>query len=342
LIPLHLITGHLGAGKTTLIKNFLSQKPAQAGDWLVLVNEFSALGVDGKILAESLQAKDQLVEVAGGCICCTAKLQVQQSVLTALRQRRFRRIFVEPTGLGLPQSLLELFLRDELAKIVQVATIFCVLDAQSTEIFSLELQERLTLADVIVVNKQSRADAATLEKIADYLNALYPPKVIVYTDFSQVPLAYLDRPATAIDPARSLLKKEIDQELSKKSSVIQAPLHFTAVLPSPLPFVPLPWQDVQRFYQCVDTLASLSWLWPESYQFSLSALRNWQKVLAGYPGLRRAKGIFRLGQSYRLLQWAGDWQEDFIVYRRESLLEIIADHQAPWAQWEKGLRGCLL
>lgn len=340
MIPLHLITGHLGAGKTTLIQHFLQHKPKTAGNWLVLVNEFSALGVDGKILSAQLQAEDQLLEIAGGCICCTAKIQVQQSLLKALQQRHFARIFVEPTGLGLPQSLLELFFSEAFSKIVEVSTIFCVIAAQSQEIFSEALQERLTLADVIVVNKQSQADAETLEKISKHINALYPPKTILYSDFAQVPLTYLTRSPKVISQDKSLLNQAIYSNVAEKSFPTWP--HLNAITQAALPFIPLPWDGVQRLYQCEGALASFSWQWPEKYQFSLSALREWQARLAVYPGLRRAKGIFRLGQSYRLMQWAGQWQEDFIVYRRESIFELIADTTAPWEQWEKALRNCLL
>ncbi len=353
LIPLHLITGHLGAGKTTLIQHFLQKKTKTAGNWLVLVNEFSALGVDGKILAAQLQAADQLLEIPGGCICCTAKIQVQQSLLKALKQRHFERIFVEPTGLGLPQSLLELFLSDEFSKIIEVSTIFCVLAAQSSEIFSEAFHDRLTLADVIVVNQQSQADAETLEKINKHLNALYPPKTIIYTDFANIPLRYLARPPTVIAYDHLSLKQEDNlnaaekatektAEKSEEKAILKTLPHLHAITLPPLPFIPLPWDGVRRVYQCEGALASFSWQWPEKYQFSLSALREWQATLAAYPGLCRAKGIFRLGQSYRLMQWAGQWQEDFIVYRRESIFELIADTAAPWEKWEKALRNCLL
>ncbi|WP_031302897.1 GTP-binding protein, partial [Pseudomonas sp. EGD-AK9] len=67
-IPTHLIAGPLGAGKTSLIRQLLAQKPA-AERWAVLVNEFGQIGLDAALL-ERGEDGVALAEVAGGCLCC--------------------------------------------------------------------------------------------------------------------------------------------------------------------------------------------------------------------------------------------------------------------------------
>src|SRR3954470_23216583 len=110
-IPLSIVTGFLGSGKTTLIAALLRQ-PAMQGT-AVVVNEFGEVGIDDAIIAETLDDRDLLL-LKNGCLCCTVGDDLGRT-LWALTQRaegRPRRIVIETTGLADPVLLLHRLIGD--------------------------------------------------------------------------------------------------------------------------------------------------------------------------------------------------------------------------------------
>ena len=93
-IPVNLITGFLGVGKTTAVRHLLAQRPA-AETWGVLVNEFGEIGVDGSLLAGQ---GAPVQEVAGGCLCCVAAPAFTTGLNRLIREHRPDRILIEPSG----------------------------------------------------------------------------------------------------------------------------------------------------------------------------------------------------------------------------------------------------
>ena len=104
-IPVSIVTGFLGSGKTTLIAALLRQ-PAMAGT-AVVVNEFGEVGIDDAVFADAIGA-DNVRLLANGCLCCTAGDDLVKTVwaLTRREEDRPRRIVVETTGLADPVPLL--------------------------------------------------------------------------------------------------------------------------------------------------------------------------------------------------------------------------------------------
>jgi cobalamin biosynthesis protein CobW len=110
-VPVTVITGFLGAGKTTLIRH-LMQNP-QGRRLAILVNEFGTVGVDGDLLracADDNCPDDNIVELANGCICCTVAEDFIPTIETLLaRPLRPDHILIETSGLALPKPLLKAF-----------------------------------------------------------------------------------------------------------------------------------------------------------------------------------------------------------------------------------------
>ena len=109
-IPCTLVTGFLGAGKTTVINQLLATKPNDER-WALLINEFGRIGIDGALLASSqdndLEQKNIAIrEVSGGCICCTSQLPLQIAISRLLSDNHPRRLLIEPTGLAHPRELI--------------------------------------------------------------------------------------------------------------------------------------------------------------------------------------------------------------------------------------------
>lgn len=97
-IPVNIITGFLGAGKTTAIINLLSQKTTD-DPWAVIINEFGKISIDTKTL-QSASDSENVYEITGGCICCTAKGYLNETLQAVIQSGKYSRIIVEPTGLG--------------------------------------------------------------------------------------------------------------------------------------------------------------------------------------------------------------------------------------------------
>ena len=111
-IPTTIVTGFLGAGKTTIIRNLLQSYPNR--HFALIINEFGDIGIDGDILrgcgVDSCQEEDGLIELANGCICCTVAEEFTPAMETLLaRDPKPEHIIIETSGLALPQPLVRAF-----------------------------------------------------------------------------------------------------------------------------------------------------------------------------------------------------------------------------------------
>ena len=95
-IPTHLLTGFLGTGKTSAIRSLIAQKP-QHEQWLIIVNEFGEIGIDGAVLAEN---GIPVAEISGGCLCCSAGAQMDSTIRAMLKKNTPQRILIEASGLA--------------------------------------------------------------------------------------------------------------------------------------------------------------------------------------------------------------------------------------------------
>lgn len=132
-IPVTVITGFLGAGKTTLIRHLMAHP--QGKRLAILVNEFGTVGVDGDILKSCADANcpvENIVELANGCICCTVAEDFIPTIeaLMALPQRPDH-ILIETSGLALPKPLLKAFDWPAIRSRITVDGVIAVADAEA-------------------------------------------------------------------------------------------------------------------------------------------------------------------------------------------------------------------
>ncbi len=169
MIPLHLVTGFLGAGKTTFI-NRLLRDPALA-DTLVVVNEFGAVGLDHR-LYEALAG--EVVLMSSGCLCCELRGDFVEGLtrLLARRELGFNRIVVETSGLADPAPILHaLFADATLAGALRLANVTTLVDAVNglaTLERHGEARRQVSLADRLALSKTDLApDLGVRERLAE-------------------------------------------------------------------------------------------------------------------------------------------------------------------------------
>ena len=109
-VPCTIVTGFLGAGKTTLIRHVLAN--AQGRRLAVIVNEFGDVGIDGEILkgcGNEACPEENIVELANGCLCCTVADEFVPALDAILARDGVEHIVIETSGLALPKPLVQAF-----------------------------------------------------------------------------------------------------------------------------------------------------------------------------------------------------------------------------------------
>ena len=160
--PVTVLTGFLGAGKTTLLNRWLTQYPR--GDVAVVVNEHGEVGIDGELLAARVRT---LVEITGGCVCCTTQHDLVRTLgELSSRQPPFTRIFVETSGAASPAGVLRAIARAAAEPDLVLDGVVTVVDAtRLTVLDDHELAvEQVGYADVVVLTRADACDAAALSR----------------------------------------------------------------------------------------------------------------------------------------------------------------------------------
>jgi G3E family GTPase len=176
-VPVSIVTGFLGAGKTTLICALLDS-PAGANTAIV-VNEYGEVGIDNALLRAS---SDATVLLGNGCLCCTVRSDLQESLRTLFADRAsgvvpsFQRVVIETSGLADPGPLLQTFASDRaLGQEFHLQALVTVIDAPNgmrNLATAPEAREQVALADRIVLTKTDLAEPAVTAALAAEVSAL--------------------------------------------------------------------------------------------------------------------------------------------------------------------------
>src|SRR5215831_12571426 len=154
-VPCTVITGFLGAGKTTLIRHVLGN--AGGRRLAIVVNEFGDVGIDGEILkgcGDAACPAENIVELANGCLCCTVADEFVPALDTILsRTPAVEHIVIETSGLALPKPLVQAFHWPAIRSRVTVDGIIAVVDGPA-------LADGRVAADLDALARQRAADSA--------------------------------------------------------------------------------------------------------------------------------------------------------------------------------------
>jgi len=178
-IPVTVVTGFLGAGKTTLVRRFLAT-PEGAGT-AVVINEFGSVGIDDALVRAST---DDVTLLGNGCLCCNTRSDLQNALRNLVAERAqgtlppFTRILIETSGLADPGPILQTFATDRaLGGEFHVEVVIAVVDAVGgldTLAWSAEARKQIILADRLVVAKTDLAKAQAVKRLTTRLTALNP------------------------------------------------------------------------------------------------------------------------------------------------------------------------
>ena len=183
-LPVTIIGGYLGSGKTTLINRLLNS--ADGRRYAVLVNDFGELAID----AQLIESQDgNVISLSGGCVCCSYGNDLT-SALMQLDTGVLDQVVIEASGVALPGSiaaslsLLQGFVTSSVIVLVDSSTI----ETQANDKYLADTIERqLTSADIIAVNKCDLADQEQLSRIDLRMKEAYPSARLISVSHADYP-----------------------------------------------------------------------------------------------------------------------------------------------------------
>ncbi len=208
-MPVTVVSGSLGAGKTTLVNHILEEVHDTDETVAVVVNDMGELNVDAELLETPVSASDgELVELSDGCICCQLQNELVQQTARLAREYDFDHLLVESSGVSEPEPVARGFLSPGARELYELDTTVTVVDADvfagivegndvEADAFQLDtaettkpiediLMDQVEFSDVLVLNKTDLVSDERLEAVEEVLTELKPDAEIIRTEFGRV------------------------------------------------------------------------------------------------------------------------------------------------------------
>lgn len=178
-LPVTVITGFLGSGKTTLIRHLLTHPDMNRV--AVVINEIGEIGIDNDLVRMS---SENITLLANGCLCCTVRTDLQETLRELFGQRRagqiadFDRIVIETTGLADPAPVVQTLVSDSMLlahyRLDGVVTLVDAVNGIANIENTSETQKQIALADRIIITKSDLVNAAELATLRERIAAVNP------------------------------------------------------------------------------------------------------------------------------------------------------------------------
>ncbi len=212
-IPVLLLTGYLGSGKTTLVNHILSNK--QGIKFAVIVNDIGEVNIDADLIQKGGivdKKDDSLVALQNGCICCTLKMDLVEQIFDLMKLQRFDYIVIEASGICEPEPIAQTICSIPTMGGAYIKYGICRLDSIVTVVDALRLQSEFACGDdltrknideedienliiqqiefcnIILLNKASEVEPEELKRIKQIIRTLQPGAEIIECDYSKVDL----------------------------------------------------------------------------------------------------------------------------------------------------------
>ncbi|MCI8961764.1 MAG: GTP-binding protein [Clostridia bacterium] len=211
VVPITLLTGYLGAGKTTLINHILNNQ--EGYKVAVIVNDIGEVNIDASLIGKGgvvTETNDSLVPLQNGCICCTLKVDLMQQIVDLIKSKNFDYILIEASGICEPIPIAQTItvLQDSteqygLPKICRLDNVVSVVDAlrlrdefncgeelEKEEIDDEDIEnlliQQIEFCNTLILNKVDELSKEELEKVKAVIKKLQPNAKIIETNYSKV------------------------------------------------------------------------------------------------------------------------------------------------------------
>ena len=201
-IPALVVSGFLGAGKTTLVKHLIAEAQQEGFRLAVISNEFGELGIDRALLQEA--GGPGYVELEGGCVCCQLSNELRDTLQNLWQTVHPDRVVVETSGVALPFETLLTFWREPITEWVGESLAVVVVNAeQVAAVRDLEgtFEQQVSSADVIVLNKIDLVPESSFARLERVLQEMAPDAPIIRSIQGQIDSKVVFPPSLANFPA---------------------------------------------------------------------------------------------------------------------------------------------
>lgn len=198
-VPILLVTGFLGAGKTTVVNHLLAN--ADGRRIAAVVNDFGAINIDAELIAG---ASDGVVSLSNGCICCSLEGDLLRTLSTLLRRDpKPEYIVIETSGVADPADIVRNLMDPVILHEALLETVLCVRDATAPPAALDDALQRsqLRVADIVALSKLDLADEGAGTRMRAAIRALRLPAVVVDARHGEIPSALLFPPNVERAPA---------------------------------------------------------------------------------------------------------------------------------------------
>ncbi|WP_375305640.1 GTP-binding protein [Bradyrhizobium sp. A11] len=188
-VPILLVTGFLGAGKTTVVNHLLAH--AQGRRIAAVVNDFGAINIDAELIAG---ASDGVVSLANGCICCSLEGDLLRTLSRLLRRDpKPDYIVIETSGVADPADIVRNLMDPVILREALLETVLCVMDAGTPPAALDDALQRsqLRVADIVALSKLDLADEGAATRMRAAIRAQRVPAVVVDAPHGAIPSALL-------------------------------------------------------------------------------------------------------------------------------------------------------
>jgi G3E family GTPase len=187
-IPLTIIGGFLGSGKTSLLNHIINNTRGKR--FAVLVNDFGEINIDAKLV---VSVEGETISLANGCVCCVIRDDLLKEVIRLFdRDPLPEHIVIESSGVAKPVSVAETFLNPAVQHLVEVQNMITLLDADLVIDDQADYTDlaysQIAVADLVVINKTDLVPPQRLETVRQKVEAIVPRARILETTFGKVPL----------------------------------------------------------------------------------------------------------------------------------------------------------
>jgi len=317
-VPLTVIAGFLGVGKTTTILHLAKHRPPDAR-WIILVNEFGEIGIDGAIL--STDPSLSVRELAGGCLCCAGDAPLKQPLLRAVNELNVDRVLIGPTGLAQAGQIIETLRQPPFSSQIKLQATLTVVDprhfCEARYTRRADWRSQVEAGDILIANRCDQVDEFTLRNFLKEAAALYPPKQqILTTSHGQIDATLLD-----VDPRASQTPPASIHHEHRHG------LHAPVIKEQTGQLSPRTIERLTRRMWSGPDFSTYGWQIPAERVLLLRSVEATMRMLQ-QVGAMRIKGVFRTEKGWRVVQADVDgvrWNPT--GWRGDSRLEIIASEE---------------